>query len=71
MLFVSHDLREAILLADRILFLSPAPAGVLADVRVDLPREERQDPVRIEAFRGRLIRDNPEAYRDLQAGSVE
>ncbi len=69
-LFVSHDLRESILLADRIVLLSHAPARVLADLRVDLPREQRRDPDRIEAFRNRLIRDNPEAYRDLQDAPV-
>ena len=69
-LFVTHDLREAILLADRIILLSEAPARVLADLRVDLPREARREAARIEAFRARLISDNPAAYRDLEGDTV-
>lgn len=34
-LFVTHDLREAALLADRVVFLSAAPASVVAEVRLD------------------------------------
>ncbi len=40
-LFVTHDLREAVQLADRILFLSPSPARLVGEVVVDLPREQR------------------------------
>ncbi len=40
-LFVTHDLREAVQLADRILFLSPSPAHLVGEVIVDLPREQR------------------------------
>ena len=36
--FVTHDIDEAILLADRILVLSGAPGTIRAELRVDLPR---------------------------------
>jgi NitT/TauT family transport system ATP-binding protein len=42
-LFVTHDLREAVFLADRLLLLSPAPGRVLAEVPLSLPRLERSD----------------------------
>jgi ABC-type nitrate/sulfonate/bicarbonate transport system ATPase subunit len=35
---VTHDLDEALLLADRVLVLTPRPAHVAQDVAVDLPR---------------------------------
>ena len=35
---VTHNIEEAILLADRILVMSRRPSHLLADVRVDLPR---------------------------------
>ena len=40
-LFVTHDLLEAIELADRVLFLSAAPCQIIADIAVNLPRDER------------------------------
>lgn len=37
-LFVTHDMPEAVYLADRILVLSESPARIVADIRVDDPR---------------------------------
>ena len=37
-LFVTHSIDEALLLADRILVFTPRPGRIAADVRVDLPR---------------------------------
>lgn len=37
-LLITHDVREAILLSDRVVVLSPRPARVLAEVDVALPR---------------------------------
>ena len=36
MLFVTHNLREAITLADRIVLLAPAPTRVLREIEVPL-----------------------------------
>ena len=47
-LFVTHDVEEALYLADRILVFSPRPARVKAEFAVDVPRprslETRFDP---------------------------
>lgn len=59
-LFVTHDLREAITLADRLIFLSADPMSVVSDIVVPIPRYERQNEARIEAFRIELINDYPE-----------
>jgi ABC-type nitrate/sulfonate/bicarbonate transport system ATPase subunit len=54
-LFVTHDLREAIVLADRILLLSPAPGRLIADLPLPLPRE-RRDAATIDAVRAAIKR---------------
>lgn len=42
-LFVTHDVEEAVYLADRVLVLKPHPGELIADVRVDLPRPRRPE----------------------------
>jgi sulfonate transport system ATP-binding protein len=42
-LLVTHNLREALELADRLILLSPRPASVLADIRLTTAREMRTD----------------------------
>lgn len=65
-LFVTHNLREAIQLADRIVLLSAAPGTVLSDIPVDIDRARRGDETNIEAFRSRLIHDNPLFHRGFE-----
>lgn len=47
-LFITHDVREAILLSDRIYVLSARPARVLRVVEVDLPRPRRSEQLAME-----------------------
>ena len=42
-LFVTHDLLEAILLADRVLFLSRSPARIIGEAEVEIARDRRTD----------------------------
>ena len=58
-LFVTHDLREAIALADRLVFLSAAPMGFVADIKVSIPRTERNNEQAIEEFRQQLMNEYP------------
>ncbi len=59
-LFVTHDLREAIALADRLVFLSSSPMSVVSEIKVDINRAERDDESKIENFRQHLLNSKPE-----------
>jgi NitT/TauT family transport system ATP-binding protein len=41
--FVTHDVAEAVFLADRVLVFSPGPATVRADIPIDEPRPRRPE----------------------------
>ena len=58
-LFVTHDLREAISLADRLVFLSASPMRVVDDIMVEIDRNQRDDEVLVERFRERLLSEYP------------
>lgn len=49
-LFVTHELREAVMLADRIVFLTERPASVLTQITVDLPRPRNIDSAEVAEF---------------------
>jgi len=59
-LFVTHDLREAIALADRLVFLSASPMQVISEITVPIARSERNNELAIEAFRQQLLANHPE-----------
>ncbi len=48
--FVTHDIEEALFLADRILMLPQRPAHVIADIPVPLARPRRDDTTLEPAF---------------------
>lgn len=57
MLFVTHDIEEAIYLGERVLVLSGRPTVVLEDVRVNLPKEREQISTRNDPEFARLRSD--------------
>ncbi|MFU8787893.1 MAG: ABC transporter ATP-binding protein [Methylobacter sp.] len=58
-LFVTHDLREAIALADRLIFLSASPMQVVSEISVPIARDQRHNEQAIEAFRQQLLQHHP------------
>jgi len=59
-LFVTHDMREALVLADRLVLLSGTPGRVVADVPVGLARNRRQSREEIERLRDEIMRRHRE-----------
>ena len=55
-LFVTHDLAEAVELADRILVLSPSPGRVVAEMPIALPRDRQRDRDTLVALHDELAR---------------
>ena len=66
-LFVTHDLIEALSLADRVVFLSPRPGRVVWEQPVELPRPRGRDDPGVEHLRAELFARHPE----LLAGRTE
>ena len=65
-LYVTHELREALAVADRVIFLSDGPGRVVLELPVDLPRPlEPRDPA-VGALHDRVLAAHPE----LLAGQV-
>jgi NitT/TauT family transport system ATP-binding protein len=65
-LFVTHQLPEALALADRVLFLSEGPARIALDFAVDLPRPRAIDSAAVL----RLSQDLLQRHPDLLKGRV-
>jgi NitT/TauT family transport system ATP-binding protein len=54
-LFVTHDTREAVRLADRVILLTASPASVQSIVAIDTPRPDRAAPDVADRIRQRIM----------------
>ncbi len=57
MVFVTHNVREAVVLGDRVLVFSPRPGKIVADHPVDLPRPRNMEDTRIIPLARRILAD--------------
>ena len=48
--FVTHDIEEAIFLADRVVVMKTLPGGIKREVRIDLPRPRDPGMIKTETF---------------------
>jgi ABC-type nitrate/sulfonate/bicarbonate transport system ATPase subunit len=63
-LLVTHNLREALALADRLLILAPSPGRVAAEILIATPRAARDDAM-VEALRADLLARADPVFRLL------
>jgi ABC-type nitrate/sulfonate/bicarbonate transport system ATPase subunit len=56
-LLITHDVEEAVYLADRVLVLSPRPATIQASFRVDLPHPRRLGSPEAQALREAVLKE--------------
>jgi NitT/TauT family transport system ATP-binding protein len=68
--FVTHDVREAVLLADRVLVFSKGPGRIVADIAIDLPRPRTSDIRRSEEFTRYEEQVLTQLYGRREAGSA-
>jgi NitT/TauT family transport system ATP-binding protein len=54
-LFVTHNVREAVRLGDRVVLLSSRPGRVAAEFRVDVPRPRRIEAPDVSALSGEIL----------------
>ena len=57
-IFVTHDIKEAIFLSDRIVFLSKSPAKVIKDIKIDITRPRKVNNKKIEKIKNDILSKN-------------
>lgn len=66
-IFVTHDVEEAIALSDRVLVMSPRPGRIIAEFRVDVPRPRQFEEIR---FTSRFVEIERQIWETVTAAGA-
>ncbi len=53
-MFITHDIREAVFLSDRVIVLGGRPAAIVLDLRIDLARPRARQSPQFQIYEGQL-----------------
>lgn len=70
-MYVTHELREALAMADRVLFLSSGPGRVVLEHSIQLPRPRELEDRAVTELHGRLLVEHPDLLSGLTGGAAD
>ncbi len=72
-IFVTHDVREAVCLGDRVVVFSHAPAQIRRQFVIDLPRPRRSEDSALRGLTNAVLRDlkGDREFAESESGDVE
>jgi NitT/TauT family transport system ATP-binding protein len=56
-LFITHNIREAVILADRVVLMTAQPGRIKADIKIDLPRPRPFDSPEVLRLTSELLKE--------------
>jgi NitT/TauT family transport system ATP-binding protein len=67
-IFITHSIEEAVLLADRVVVMTPSPGRIKKILKIDLPRPRTADSMRLSADYGWISHHIHELLQNNDAG---
>lgn len=69
LVMVTHDIDEAVLMADRALIMAGSPGKIMHDIRVDLPDPRDREDAAVQDMRARLMKTFHDAAHSVSSNA--